>query len=288
MEFQPEKVSSIEHSVQFLIDAMLKAGQHMTSGSVLENKPFWQVQTEKFSSFYSRIKDKLEAMENFKQQVVTPIYETHNANLLSELVSSEGVVQDEYLKVTLQQSTDFRIKTTPGGIYFQLDKLFLPISEVYTQAVNHSLKNKGSDSPYPVLILVGFYTSVYHAVKDREEPTSMELLKKNIDTLTSSLDSYDQPVQRPMQSPVDLLQNMLGNFDMGQIGEMMGKVTGDERASKEFGEVFSKMTDVIKQGGNPLEAMGDIIKSASVRLQDEEPASSEETPADLETIQEQE
>ena len=29
------------------------------------------------------------------------------------------------------------------------------------------------------------------------------------------------------------------------------------------------MSDVIKQGGNPLEAMGDIIKSASIRAQDE-------------------
>jgi hypothetical protein len=56
---------------------------------------------------------------------------------------------------------------------------------------------------------------------------------------------------------------------MGQIGEMMGKVTGDPQASKEFGEVFGKMSDVIKQGGNPLEAMGDIIKSASIRAQDE-------------------
>ena len=285
MEFQPENISSLESSTQFLIDAMVKASQYVTRGSILENKPFWMVQTEKFSSFFTRIKDKLEAMDNFRTKVIVPVYETHNAHFISELISPEGVVQDDYLKVTLEQSSDFRIKTSPGGIFFQLDKLFLPVSEVYTQSVNYSIKHKNEDMPYPVLILLGFYSTVYHAVKDREDSASMELMKKNIQVLADSLESYDQPVKKTAQGPVDLLQNMLGNFDMGQIGEMMGKVTGDERASKEFGEVFSKMTDVIKSGGNPLDAMGDIIKNASMRLQDEPaPAASAPAPTSEEEV----
>ena len=268
MEFQPERINSLENSMQFLIDAMIKTGNYISKERIAENKPFWMAQTERFSSLYARINNKLEAMESFRQKVIAPVYETHNANMLSRLVNDEGMVQDDFLKVTLQQSNDFRIKTTPGGVFFQLDKLFLPVSEVYTQAVNYSMQHTNENVPFPALILLGFYSSVYHAVKDNESAESMELLKHNITVLSDSMETCDQPVKRP-QGPVDVLQNMLGNIDMGQIGEMMGKVTGDPQASKEFGEVFGKMSDVIKQGGNPLEAMGDIIKSASIRAQDE-------------------
>jgi len=279
MDFQAEKIATLEGSLQFLIDAMLKTGQYITRDRLLENKPFWMVQTEKFSSFYARINNNLEAMENFRQKVVSPVYETHNVNMINQLIGDDGVVQDDFLKVTLQQSNDFRIKTTPGGVFFQLDKLFLPVSEVYTQAVNYSLQHKQENVPFPVHILLGFYSAVYHSVKDRESGDGMDMLKKNIQVLADSIESYDQPVKRS-QGPVDVLQSMLGNIDMGQIGEMMGKVTGDPQASKEFGEVFSKMTDVIKGGGNPLEAMGDIIKSASMRageVSEEVPSGSEES-----------
>lgn len=275
MEFTPEKISSLENSLQFLINAMVKTGQCIVGNRLLESKPFWLAQTERFSSFYSRIQNNVEAVESFRQKVIAPIYETHNVNLLNRLVDDDGVVQDDFLKVPFQQSNDFRIKINPGGVYFQLDKLFLPISEVYTQAVDYSLKHKKENVPYPALILLGFYSTVYHAVKDNEPAESIEMLKKNIDILSDSMESCDQPVKRS-QGPVDVLQNMLGNIDMGQIGEMMGKVTGDPKASKEFGEVFGKMTEVIKQGGNPLEAMGDIIKNASMRAGEESDSSRED------------
>ena len=296
MEFQAEQIATLGGSLQFLINAMSKTCQYITRDRLLENKPFWMVQTEKFSSFFNRIKDNLEAMENFRHKVVAPVYETHNVNMLNQLVSSDGVVQDDFLKVTLQQSNDFRIKVSPGGVYFQLDKLFLPISEVYTQAVNYSLSHKNENVPFPVFILLGFYSSIYQAVKDKEDNESMEMLKNNIDVLSDSMETCDQPPPKTTNSPVDMLQSMLGNIDMGQIGEMMGKVTGDPQASKEFGEVFSKMTDVIKNGGNPLDAMGDIIKNASMRVNEEpvsetvtqEQENTEETLAITEGAQEQE
>lgn len=276
MEFNVEQLSSLEGSMKFLIDAMVKTCKYITRERLLENKPFWMVQTEKFSSLFNRIKDKLEAVESFRHKVVAPVYETHNVNLLNRLIDEDGTVQDDFLKVTLQQTNDFRINITPGGVYFQLDKLFLPISEVYTQAVNYSLAHKDENVPYPVQILLGFYSSVYQAVKDKEEAESMDLLKQNIQTLVDGMEVCDQPSTKANKGPVDMLQNMLGNIDMGQIGEMMGKVTGDPQASKEFGEVFGRMTEVIKNGGNPLEAMGDIIKNASMRSHDE-PGDSQET-----------
>jgi len=68
-----------------------------------------------------------------------------------------------------------------------------------------------------------------------------------------------------------MLQNLMQNFDFSQLSDMMGKVTGDEKASKEFSEVFGKMTESIKDGKNPLESMGDIIKDVSSRMEDEDP-----------------
>ena len=61
-----------------------------------------------------------------------------------------------------------------------------------------------------------------------------------------------------------MIKNILGNIDFNQIGDMMQKVSGDENSSKEFGEVFGKISDTIKGGGNPLEAMNDIIKQVTV------------------------
>ena len=291
MEFNVDQIATLEGSMQFLINTMVKTCKYITRDHLLENKPFWMVQTEKFSSLFNRIKDKLEAVESFRHKVVAPIYETHNVNLLNKLVGDDGIVQDDFLKITLHQTNDFRINITPGGVYFQLDKLFLPISEVYTQAVNYSLTHKNENIPFPVQILLGFYSSIYQAVKDKEEAESMEMLKQNIQTLLEGMEVCDQPPAKVNKGPVDMLQNMLGNIDMGQIGEMMGKVTGDPQASKEFGEVFGKMTEVIKNGGNPLDAMGDIIKSASMRAHDEPVVSqenSEETPAVTEGAEEQE
>ena len=109
---------------------MIKTGNYISKERIAENKPFWMAQTERFSSLYARINNKLEAMESFRQKVIAPVYETHNANMLSRLVNDEGMVQDDFLKVTLQQSNDFRIKTTPGGVFFQLDKLFIPVTEL--------------------------------------------------------------------------------------------------------------------------------------------------------------
>jgi len=292
MEFQAEQLTTLEGSMQFLINSMIKTCKYITKDRLLENKPFWVVQTEKFSSLFSRIKDKLEAVESFRHKVVAPVYDTHNVNMLNQLIDDSGVVQDDFLKVTLQQTNDFRINVTPGGVYFQLDKLFLPISEVYTQAVNYSLSHKSENVPYPVHILLGFYSTIYQAVKDKEDPESMVMLKQNIQTLLDGMETCDQPATNTKSSPVDMLQSMLGNIDMGQIGEMMGKVTGDPQASKEFGEVFGKMTEVIKGGGNPLDAMGDIIKSASMRSHEEPTSVPENTPesppAITENAQEQE
>lgn len=270
MEFKPEQLDTLEGSMQFLTDSMLNTCKYVVSNRILENKPFWMVQTEKFASFFNRVKNKLESMEKVRHKIVTPVYDNYNANLTSQLINSDGVVQDDYIKVNLQQSNDFKINVKPGGVYFQLEKVFLPISEVYTQAVNYSLMNKNENVPFPVHILLGFYSTIYQAVKDKESEESMEMLKSNIQTLLDALEICDLPQNKKATGPVDMLQNMLGKIDMGQIGEMMSKVTGDPKASKDFGEVFGKMSEVIKQGGNPLEAMGDIIKNASIRAQEED------------------
>ena len=92
------------------------------------------------------------------------------------------------------------------------------------------------------MLLIGFYSSIYHGVKDKEDGDSKQMIKQNIEVLVNSLEVCDKPAATSRNGPMDMLQSMLGNIDLGQIGEMMGKVTGDPQASKEFGEVFGKMT----------------------------------------------
>ena len=84
-------------------------------------------------------------------------------------------------------------------------------------------------------------------------------------TLRESLEVCDEVKKTPSESgPMGMIKNMLGNIDFNQIGEMMSKVSGDEKSSKEFSEVFGKLSDSIKNGENPLDVMGDIIKQATV------------------------
>lgn len=282
MEFKPEQLTTLVGSIEFLLNSMLATCRHVTSKRILDNKPFWMVQTEKFSSLFSRIKGSLEAVEKIRRIVIYPVYDVNNASMLDEIFDSEGKVQDEYLRITLQQSNDFKINVKPGGVYFQLDKLFLPISEVYTQAVNYRLTHKEENFPFPIHILLGFYASVYQSVKDKESDESMERLKDNINKLLDAMDFCDQPTVQA-KGPADIMKRMLGNLDIGQLGEMMGKATGDPQTGKDMSEAFKKMGDVIKDGGNPLDMIGDLLKNASLRAAEADnapPSADENEPSE--------
>ena len=267
MSFKPEMISDFKSSISFLVSSMLETMSHVASERIMSSKQPHHVQTEKFSSFFDKISDNDEMLSNLSKKVVVPVFNTHSLSLLSPLIGPDGKVEDGFLKVEKDKEEDssFKIKTTPDGIFLQISKVFLPISEVYTDAVRIAVTNKSENLPYPNKILLGLYSTVFQSIKDSTPAEQLEIIESNVKTLVDSLDSYDEPVAPKREAgPMGMIKNILGNIDFNQIGDMMQKVSGDEKSSKEFGEVFGKISDSIKGGGNPLEAMNDIIKQVTV------------------------
>lgn len=271
MEFSLDRIKTFPNAVSLLIDTMIQAGKHIYQQEAMASKPSWLVHSEKFSSFYERIKRNEEALDKMKHDVVRPVFGNYELEFNSKLINENSVVQDEFLKVELEESEDFTI-SAPKGLFFKAGKLYLPFSETYSQIVSYNKRNGVKNSPYPLMLLLGLYSSVFNAVKEQETPQTNECFKENIQILLDGLEGCDGIPKRraPDNNPMNMLQNMMQNFDFGQLSEMMGKVTGDEKASQEFGEVFGKMTESIKEGKNPLESMGEIIKNVSARMEEEE------------------
>lgn len=277
MVFTQEMISTFKSSMSFLVDSMMETVSYASGGGIMSGKPSYQVQTEKFSSFYDKVKENDEMVDNLRKKVVVPVFNSHSMSFLSNLVGSDGKVQDDFLKVSKVDDSDFKIKVNPEGIYFQVSKVFLPVSEVYTEAVRLSIEKKSDNLPFPNKILLGLYSVVFHAIKDEVSKDQLDIVEDNRKVLSDSLESCDDtPVERRDAGPMGMIKNILGNIDFNQIGDMMQKVSGDENSSKEFGEVFGKISDTIKSGGNPLEAMGDIIKQVSMNIAEEEGEKSEE------------
>ena len=267
MNFKRENISTFQSSLGFLIDSMLTTCNFLNKNTDSNTKSSWSIQTEKFSSFFERIRSNSEVIENLRSKVVYPIFDSNSSFVLGKLIDEDNVVQDDFMKVTEDESGDFKLKTGARGITISVSKLYLPISEVYTEAVNYSVSHKKENIPFPVQILLGFYSCIYHSILGVEPDDQAQLVKENMDVLIESLESCDVPKEQTSRNPMNMIQNMLGNIDMKQIGDMMSKVTGDKEASKEFGEVFSKMTEAIKTGTNPMEIVGDIIKNAAAETE---------------------
>lgn len=271
MSFKAEMVSDFKSSLRFLIDSMLETCNFSSTGDIVGNKPSHTVQTEKFFSFFEKVllapeSEQSVLLEKLKSKVVRPVYEQNTLAFMNNLVGEDGNVSDDFLKISVTGSEEsLKIRTTPDGIYFQISKVFLPISEVYTQAVKLCLRNKGDNLPFPNKILLGLYSCVFFSVRGSVGKDVSEYFERNIGTLRESLEVCDEVKPKPADNgPMGMIKNMLGNIDFNQIGDMMSKVSGDEKSSKEFSEVFGKISDSIKNGGNPLDVMGDIIKQATV------------------------
>jgi hypothetical protein len=297
MSFQKENVSDFKSSLSYLITSMMETNTFITSRNIFGSKPSYAVQTEKFFSFYEKVmgssaQERDTLLENLRTKVVTPFYEAHSVSFMSNLVGEDGKVDDTFLKISEDSGDSIKIKTTPSGMFFQIAKVFLPISEVYSQAVKISLQNKGENISFPNKILLGLYTTVFHAVRGVISPDVTEYFRRNSEILMESLEvNSDSSQKQPSDNgPLGIIKNMLGNIDFNQIGDMMSKVSGDEKSSKEFGEVFSKLSESIQSGKNPLDVMGDIIKNASMEAASEaeageEPQSEEQDTANTDPVE---
>ena len=288
MSFKAEMVSDFKSSLSFLVDSMLETISFSSKGDVLGNKPACAVQTEKFFSFYEKVMTSRESdqevlLQNLKTKVISPFYEQHSISFMNNLVDEDGKVNDDFLKFSTTSDSSLKIRTTPEGLYFQISKVFLPISEVYTMALRLSLRNKGENLPFPNKILLGLYSVVFFTVRDTLSKDTVGYFEENLKTLRESLEVCDEVKPKETASgPMGMIQNMLGNIDFNQIGDMMAKVSGDEKSSKEFSEVFGKLSESIKSGQNPLDVMGDIIKQATVEAAEsgDAPAESGDAPAE--------
>ena len=249
---------TLEDSLEFLVDSMVEGCKFLMRAKMSLTKPTWVVETEKFGSLVTKIKDDVTLVNNLKVKSIRPVYDLHKQSLTTSIVDDKSKVQDDFLRCDTDMS-GFVLRTEPEGLFFSVGKLHLPVSEVYTHAVKCMEKDHENIS-HPVKILLGLYCVMYHTAEHSEEK---EALQKNVELMVSSLDSRDE-TKSSMPNPMNMVQNMLGNIDINQISEMMGNITGDEKASKEFSQIFSKMSDVVKDGGNPMEAMGELIKQASL------------------------
>jgi len=271
MDFSLDRIKTFTSSISFLIDTMVQTGKHIYQQEGMISKPYWLNQSEKFSSFFERIKRNEEAIDKLKLEVVKPVFQTYELDFSSKLINDKNIVQDDFLKNREKENDEELTLNKPDGLFFNVDTLFLPFSEVYTRIVSYNKSYKVKNSPYPLLLLMGLYSTIFNAVKDQETATTNESFKENIQILLEGLEGCDGiPKRKTDNNPMNMLQNMMKNFDFSQMTDIIGKITGDEKSSKEFGEVFGKMTEGIKNGKNPLESMESIIKDVSSNLENDD------------------
>lgn len=266
-------INDVKSSLSFLMSSMVDAGRQVMRETFGMQKPSWLSQTERFESFFSQLSADDSAVDNFKEKFIVPLFKSHEMDVTAPVIDSRDVIQDEFIKIK-DDSTQLKLRKEPRGLFLHSDEgaalksLFLPISEAYTSAVEMSLKNKQRNVMLPVRILLGFYSTLFYGLKDLPEHAThdeLEHIRSNIKVLNEymeSLDTKDEDDTRD-EGPMGLIKGLLGNVNFDQIGEMMNKVTSDEKASDEFKNVFSKMTEGIQGGKAPMDVMSDIIKEAT-------------------------
>lgn len=244
------------------VNSLIKACTYHNDFSYTITKPVWVKQTELFLSFWTKIKDDDDMIINFKNKVIIPFFEENKSNILSKITTDEGVIKDKFLQIDLSEDEDnIIINNVPRGLFLHINKVYLPVSRIYSEA-RALVKKRKDNVPYLEQILINMYKVCRCLVTDESE---IKILEDNISLLTESLEVRDDPGVNS-SNPMNLIQNMLGNIKFDQIGDMMKKVTSDENATKEFNNIFGKVSESLKKGENPMDAVSDLIKQASVDI----------------------
>ena len=265
------------------IDILTSCCSYYSDYSYAITKPVWIKQVEQFSSLFSKIKDNEEQLVNFKNKVVIPFFTENKELLLTDIANDKGVVQDKFLVLNDNLDVELNINNIPSGLFLHIGKIYLPISKVYTET-KQLIKKRKDNVPYLEKILICLYKLCRCLV---ESDSDIKLLESNIDLLTDSLEVRDEPKKRGGNNPMDMLQNMLGGINFDQIGDMMKKVTSDENTSKDFNDIFGKVSESLSKGKNPMDTMSDLIKQASVDLNTGEQSSEQSSEQSIETSTEE-
>ena len=274
--FKKNVIKMFVNKFESLIDLLTDACGYYMDFSYSITKPVWIKQVEQFSSFYSKIKDDDEAISKFRTKVVLPFFEENQHNIVKNVANDKGVIQDKFLMITDSNSDEITINNIPKGLFFHIAKVYLPVSEVYTE-VKKLIRKRKDNVPHLENILMSLYKISLCLTTEQEH---IKILEENINMLADSLEVRDEPASSKKKSnnPMDMIQSMLGNINFDQIGNMMKQVTSDEKSSKEFNEIFGKVSDGLSKGENPLDTMNSLLKRATVDLNSGsagEPASEE-------------
>jgi len=248
-----------------LIGMLTECTRYYMDYSYSITKPVWIKQVEQFSSFFDKIKDDDDKVLHFKNKVIVPFFEENKGLIVTNIANDKGVIQDKFLVLSEDNddTNELVINNVPHGLFLHIGKVYLPISKVYTET-RQLLKKRKDNVPYLEKALICLYKICRCLV---ESENDIKILESNVELLTESLEVRDEPKQRKSgNNPMDMLQNMLGGIKFDQIGDMMKKVTSDENTSKEFNDIFGKVSDSLAKGKNPMDTMSDLIKQASVDL----------------------
>lgn len=275
MDFDATKISDLVSSIQYLINSMLNTGKYLSKAELLAGKPSWLSQTERFSSFFDLIKENEGDVENFRSKFSLPVYNRYSVNLNSKLIDSENKVQDAYIKIKVNNNAEFKLKTEPEGIYFNIDRFFLPVSEAYSRVLTFETKNKDQNNLYATCILIGMYSVLYHTALPEEGKESLEGLHNNIEILVSALDVLDKPANQNQGGPMAMLKNFMENMDLEPIKDMFGSVGGDHQMNGNLGDLLMQMGKNVQDGGNPFEMMTEMVKEVTVKAAEEGDAKDE-------------
>ena len=244
-----------------LINQLIEASNYYMDYSYSVTKPVWMKQTEQFFSFYSKIKDDDGLIKNFKDKVLIEFFEENKQYIIKPVASDTGVIQDKFLIITDAGENEITINNVPKGLFLHIGKVYLPISELYTE-VKKLIKKRKDNLPHLENILIALYRMCLCLTQDQDD---IKQLESNVELLQESLEVRDEPPKKS-SNPLDMVQNMLGNINFDQIGNLMKQVTSDEKSSKEFNDIFGKVSEGLARGDNPMDTMNHLLKSASVDL----------------------
>ena len=163
---------TLEDSLEFLVDSMIEGCKFLMRTKMSLTKPNWVVETEKFGSLVTKIKDDITLVNNLKLKSIRPVYDLHKKELLESIVDDKSKVRDDFLRCDVEMS-GFVLRTEPEGLYFSIGKLNLPVGEVYTHSVKCMEKDHENIS-HPVKILIGLYCVMYYCADSDEEKKSLE------------------------------------------------------------------------------------------------------------------
>lgn len=244
------------------IDTLVEATGYYMDYSYSITKPVWIKQVEQFSSFYAKIKDDDDVVTNFRTKVVAPFFEENAERIVQPVANEKGVIQDKFLILTETSDEEITVNNIPKGLFFHVAKVYLPISQVYSE-VKRLVKKRKDNVPHLENILMALYKVCLCLTKDEAQ---IKTLEGNIELLSESLEVRDEPVKKTKNTPVDIIQSMLGNINFDQLGGMIKQISSDESTSKEFNDIFGKVSESMAKGKNPLDAMNTILTKATVDI----------------------